>query len=154
MAAWAAQGRGPLTMPTSELVRGEDPPASATGRVPDVRLLAPGRARELLGRGGFDVRVTGDGARVLAQDPAPGEAARRGATVSLTLASATETGEVVMPDLRGLSVREAITRLRALAIPVGRVRGSSGRVVDQSPEPGRVVRRETRAVLTLEPRGA
>jgi hypothetical protein len=26
--------------------------------------------------------------------------------------------------------------------------------VDQSPEPGRVVRRETRAVLTLEPRGA
>ena len=112
------------------------------------------RARELLGREGFDVRVTGDGARVLAQDPAPGEAARRGATVSLTLASATETAEVVMPDLRGLSVREAITRLRALAIPVGRVRGSSGRVVDQSPEPGRVVRRETRAVLTLESRGA
>jgi cell division protein FtsI/penicillin-binding protein 2 len=154
IAAWAVQGRGPLTMPTSELVRGEDPPASTDGRVPDVRLLEPGRARELLGREGFDVRVTGDGARVLAQDPAPGEAARRGATVSLTLASATEMGEVVMPDLRGLSVREAITHLRALAIPVGRVRGSSGRVVEQSPEPGRAVRRETRAVLTLEPRGA
>jgi beta-lactam-binding protein with PASTA domain len=59
-----------------------------------------------------------------------------------------------MPDLRGLSVREAITHLRALAIPVGRVRGTSGRVVNQSPEPGRAVRRDTRAVLTLEPRGA
>jgi cell division protein FtsI/penicillin-binding protein 2 len=154
VAAWGAQGRGPLEMPTSELVRGGEPPANSDSRVPDVRLLAPGRARELLGREGFDVRVNGDGARVLAQDPAPGESARRGATVSLTLASATETGGVVMPDLRGLSVREAITHLRALAIPVGRVRGTSGRVVNQSPEPGRAVRRDTRAVLTLEPRGA
>jgi cell division protein FtsI (penicillin-binding protein 3) len=154
VAAWAVQGRGPLSMPTSELVSGGEPSTSAASRVPDVRLLAPGRARELLGREGFDVRVTGDGARVLAQDPPPGEPAARGATVSLTLASATETDEVVMPDLRGLSVRDAITQLRALAIPVERVRGASGRVVDQSPEPGRAVRRETRAVLTLDPRGA
>jgi cell division protein FtsI/penicillin-binding protein 2 len=154
VAGWAIQGRGPLSMPTSELVRGEEAPAPSARRVPDVRLLAPGRARELLGREGFDVTLSGDGARVLAQDPPPGEPAPRGATVSLTLASATEADEVVMPDLRGLSIREAITQLRALAIPVGRVRGASGRVVEQSPEPGRAVGRETRAVLTLDPRGA
>ncbi|HET9951921.1 MAG TPA: penicillin-binding transpeptidase domain-containing protein [Candidatus Eisenbacteria bacterium] len=154
VASWSVQGRGPLAMPTTELVSGGDPPAPSASRVPDVRLLAPGRAREVLGREGFDVRLSGEGARVLAQDPAPGEPAPRGATVSLTLASATETDEVVMPDLRGLSIREAITQLRALDIPVERVRGSSGRVVNQSPEPGRAVRRETRAVLTLDPRGA
>jgi stage V sporulation protein D (sporulation-specific penicillin-binding protein) len=152
--AWAIQGRGPLAMPTTELVSGGEAPAPAGSRVPDVRLLAPGRAREVLGRQGYDVRLSGEGSRVLAQDPPPGEPAPRGATVSLTLASATETDEVVMPDLRGLSVRDAITQLRALAIPVERVRGSSGRVVEQSPEPGRAVRRETRAVLTLDPRGA
>jgi len=154
IAAWAVQGRGPLAMPTTELVSGGEPPAPSDSRVPDVRLLAPGRATELLGREGFDVRLSGEGARVLAQDPPPGEPAPRGATVSLTLASATDSGDVVMPDLRGLSVRDAITQLRALAIPVERVRGSSGRVVDQFPEPGRAVRRETRAVLTLDPRGA
>jgi stage V sporulation protein D (sporulation-specific penicillin-binding protein) len=154
IAAWAVQGRGPLSMPTTELVSGGEPQGSSSSRVPDVRLLAPGRARELLGREGFDVRVSGDGARVLAQDPPPGEPAARAATVSLTLASATESGDVVMPDLRGLSVRDAITQLRAMGVPVERVRGSSGRVVDQSPEPGRAVRRDTRAVLTLDPRGA
>lgn len=154
LAAWGAQGRGPLRMPTAELVRAGAPDAGPAGeRVPDVRLLAPGRARELLGRQGYDVAVSGDGARVLAQDPPPGAPARRGATVALTLASDVEAGDRIMPDLRGLSVREALAQLRALAIPVGRVRGS-GSVVDQSPEPGRPVRRQTRAALTLSSRGA
>jgi cell division protein FtsI/penicillin-binding protein 2 len=151
LAAWAAQGRGPVRMPTTELVQG-DPPAATGDRVPDVRLLAPGRARELLGRQGFDVAVSGEGSRVLAQEPAPGTEARRGTTVALTLASAETSGESLMPDLRGLSVREALARLRALAIPVGRVRGS-GTVVNQSPEPGRPVRHRTHAVLTLASRG-
>ena len=150
--AWAVQGRGPLAMPTTELVSGDAPPAGSASRVPDVRLLAPGRARELLGREGVDVVVSGDGARVLAQDPPPGDPAPRGAKVSLTLASATETGDVVMPDVRGQSIKEAINHLRDLAIPVERLRGS-GRVVEQSPEPGRVVRPDTRAVLTLTARG-
>jgi len=118
-----------------------------------VRLLAPGRARELLGRQGYDVSLSGEGARVLAQDPLPGTEARRGTTVSLTLAAPEASGVPVMPDLRGLSVREALARLRALAIPVGRVRGT-GVVVDQSPEPGLPVRRRAPVALTLGVRGA
>jgi membrane peptidoglycan carboxypeptidase len=153
LAAWAAQGRGPLRMPTDELVRTEGPSGAAGDRVPDVRLLAPGRARELLGQMGFDVAMSGEGARVLAQEPAPGTDAPRGTTVALTLASDVTGGDAVMPDLRGLSVREALARLRAMAIPVTRVRGS-GAVQDQFPEPGQAVRRETRAVLTLASRGS
>ncbi len=151
LAAWAAQGRGPVRMPTTELVQGDVPPANGE-IVPDVRLLAPDRARDLLGRYGYDVSISGEGTRVLAQEPIPGSQAGRGATISLLLASPETAGERVMPDLRGLSVREALARLRTLAIPVGRVRGS-GAVIDQSPEPGRPVHRRSRAALTLAARG-
>jgi beta-lactam-binding protein with PASTA domain len=121
--------------------------------VPDVRLLGLAHARLALGREGFDVRVSGTGERVAAQFPASGETARPGSIVELTLAPEGGGAEVVVPDLRGLPIRDAVSRLSALAIPVGRILGT-GVVVNQSLAPGRSVRRDTPCSLTLSPRGA
>ncbi|HEX7078727.1 MAG TPA: penicillin-binding transpeptidase domain-containing protein [Candidatus Eisenbacteria bacterium] len=150
VATWAAQGRGPIELPTTVVPSGALA-RSGTG-VPDVRLLGPDRAREVLGRAGFDARVTGAGTRVGAQSPTPGETAVAGSVVELTLASEEDGGEVVVPDLRGLPIREALLKLSEVALPVVRITGS-GCVVGQSPEPGQVVRRDTSCSLTLSPRG-
>jgi len=150
VATWAAQGRGPIAVPTAVV-----PPAAVAlpgSRVPDVRLLQAERAREVLGRSGFEVQVTGTGSRVGSQTPTPGESARAGSVVELTLASEAEGAVVVVPDLRGLPIRDALKRLSELALPVGRIAGT-GSVVTQSPEPGQVVRRDTSCSLTLSPRG-
>jgi len=54
-----------------------------------------------------------------------------------------------MPDLRGLSMRAALNRIRALQLPVA-VSGT-GRVVDQRPGPGTTVEKGDACFLTLRP---
>jgi membrane peptidoglycan carboxypeptidase len=153
VATWAAQGKAPIALPTTVLPiasasaspRGEDP-------IPDVRLLSSERASDVLERAGFESFVRGTGGRVAAQSPLPGTPARPGTLVELTLTPEPGEGAIVVPDLRGLPIRDALSRLSALAIPVGRVVGT-GSVVLQSPEPGRLVRPDTRCSLTLSARG-
>jgi hypothetical protein len=151
LAAWAVQGRGPIALPPSTVVRADE--GGAAEGVPDVKLLELERAREVLARHGLGVKLvsTGTRGRVASQSPEPGTAARRGTLVEVTLAAGAEDGRTI-PDLRGLPLREAVARLSALAIEVGRVRGS-GSVVDQSPEAGAVVPRGAKCSLVLAPRG-
>ena len=54
-----------------------------------------------------------------------------------------------MPDLRGLSIRTALNRVRALELLVA-VSGS-GRVVDQRPSPGTIVEKGDACFLTFRP---
>ena len=155
VAAWAVQGRGPVALPPSMVVRVDDETASEDG-VPDVKLLDVDRAREVLARAGFEMRLTGGpapaaGGRIASQSPEPGVPSRPGTVVELTLTAGGEQ-EAAVPDLRGLAFRDAVARLSALAIEIGRVRGS-GAVVEQTPAPGVMVRRGTKCSLVLAPRG-
>lgn len=154
LAAWAVQGRSPVALPPSTIVRADD--SVPEDGVPDVRLLEVDRAREMLAHSGFGMRVSGPsatGGRVAVQSPAPGTLARPGTFVELTLTAAEEeTADLTIPDLRGLPLREAISKLSASAIEIGRIRGS-GAVVEQTPEPGTIVRRGTKCSLVLAPRG-
>ena len=153
VSAWAVTGRGPLPLPSSSLVRVEDEPSKGD-RVPDVRLLPLSRAREALARAGYQIRVAEGSAidgRIALQAPEPGSAARKGGIVEVTLTAAAEGGATV-PDLRGLALREALLKLSAQAIEVGRVRGS-GAVVEQSLPPGATVPKGVKCTLTLSPRG-
>jgi len=124
--------------------------------VPDVRLLEVDRARDMLAHSGLGMHVWGPsatGGRVAVQSPAPGTLARPGTFVELTLTAAEEeTADLTIPDLRGLPLREAISKLSASAIEIGRIRGS-GAVVEQTPEAGTIVRRGTKCSLVLAPRG-
>jgi cell division protein FtsI (penicillin-binding protein 3) len=153
LAAWAAQGRGPIKLPPATIVRGcgEIP---AGDQVPDVRLLDPDRARALLARAGYEARVTGEAegaGRVAAQSPEAGALLGPGGTVELVLAEAAKA-EATVPDVRGLALRDALLKLSSLAIEVGRVKGS-GAVIQQSPQPGTPVRKGTKCTLVLAARG-
>ncbi len=64
---------------------------------------------------------------------------------------ATAAGRVEVPSLAGLPARTAIRALEALDL--GADLAGSGRVVGQSPAPGRVVGRGTRVRMTLQPAG-
>ncbi len=154
LAAWAAQGRGPIALPPSMVVRGDEG-ISTEIAVPEVRLLAIDRAREVLARAGYGMRLLGGAAasgRVAAQSPEPGVSAPAGTVVELTPAALAEEATLI-PDLRGLPLRDALSRLSGLAIEVGRVRGT-GAVVDQTPDPGVTARKGTKCSLVLSPRGA
>jgi cell division protein FtsI (penicillin-binding protein 3) len=153
LAAWALQGRGPIALPPSTVVRVDDEAQSADA-VPDVRLLELSRAREELARAGYGMRVVGTGAvggRVSVQSPEALTPAPPGTVVEITLA-ALEEDEMPVPDLRGLALRQALSRLSSMAIEIGKVRGS-GVVVDQTPAPGEPARRGTKCSLVLSPRG-
>jgi cell division protein FtsI (penicillin-binding protein 3) len=63
----------------------------------------------------------------------------------------TPPGSVAVPSLAGLPARAAVRTLEALDLAPDLV--GSGRVVGQSPPPGRVVARGTRVRMTLQPAG-
>jgi len=96
--------------------------------------MAADQARSVLRSHGMNCNVEGTGARVAFQSPEPGVEVRSGESVRVLL-SVESPSEAGFPDLRGLSLREAVAKLSALSIPVASVRGT-GRVVDQSPAPG------------------
>lgn len=114
--------------------------------VPDVRLLPRDRAAERLSSIGLRARWVGEGARVLAQRPAPGAPAERGQQVELVMARELEP---LVPDVRGLTLREALVRLSICSVPV-RARGT-GVVVAQEPGPGARLSRGRVCVLICRP---
>lgn len=113
--------------------------------VPDLVGLTADEAREALGSADLEYRLASEvphrrapeGA-VLAQSPLPGQFARPGAPVSLTLSLGPERR--VVPDLRGLSDRQGAIVLERLGFRTGRDSANSpverGRVVGTRPETG------------------
>ncbi|HEY6867246.1 MAG TPA: penicillin-binding protein [Candidatus Eisenbacteria bacterium] len=110
------------------------PPAPAPVVVPDLRLLPPRTAEQRLLGYGLRAHFEGAGARALAQSPAAGEAAERGAQVTVWLSAPDDSAARRLPDLVGLPAREALRRLSLLQVPA-RIEGM-GRVVHQDPAPG------------------
>jgi membrane peptidoglycan carboxypeptidase len=137
---------GPLA-PAPMQVRMEQPHSVAV-LVPSVRMLPLTRARDALADAGFRARIDGDGTRVLAQIPPAGTRAERGSLVVLS----TRPSSGIVPSVVGLTVREALTQLAAVALPaqvVGR-----GLVVRQEPPAGSPVTRGRPCVLVCEERVA
>ncbi len=110
------------------------PPAPAAVVVPDLHLLPPTAARRRLAESRLSARFEGEGTRVIAQHPVAGSASERGGAVTLWLSAPADSVNRVLPDLAGLSVREALRRLARLSV---RARPSgSGLVVRQDPPAG------------------
>jgi len=110
------------------------PPDPAPVVVPDVRLLPPRAAESQLDALGLRARFEGTGGRALAQSPPAGEAAERGAQVTVWLSAPGDSASGRLPDLIGLPAREALRRL-SLCQVAARIEGM-GRVVRQLPAAG------------------
>jgi cell division protein FtsI/penicillin-binding protein 2 len=110
------------------------PPALAPVLVPDLRLLQVASVTPRLAEYGLRARFRGMGARVLAQDPPAGRAIERGTSITVWLSPPADSAARVLPDLTGMSVREALRRLGSLAVRA-RIEGS-GIVSRQDPAAG------------------
>jgi len=148
VATWATLGRGPVRIPAQTLVTASArrPPV----RVPDVRMMAVDQARTIIRSAGMDCAMEGSGALVAVQSPEPGAHARSGEVVRIVLSTA-PSPDTGFPDLRGLSLREAVARLSSLSIRVSAVSGS-GQVVEQDPPAGAPVRAGQTCALRCAPR--
>jgi cell division protein FtsI (penicillin-binding protein 3) len=125
---------------------------NALPAVPDVTTLTLEAARSLLSAGGFEPSVRGSGMIVVRQSPSPGTRVPRRTPVELTMSdeSSRGGGPVAMPDVRGESIRRALTRLAVLRLDV--VIQGSGVVVAQDPQPREQVRGGARVLIRCEPR--
>jgi cell division protein FtsI (penicillin-binding protein 3) len=121
--------------------------------VPDVRNLRTTIAKKILEGQGLKVESFGNGEVVVRQSPEPGKRVESGDAVRLAVtgeAVADKKGMMLVPDLRGMSVRRAINRLTVDEFEV-RVSGN-GVVVQQSPAPGQKVQIGTTVSVQCEPR--
>jgi cell division protein FtsI (penicillin-binding protein 3) len=120
-------------------------------RVPDVRNIPVQVAREILSRSGFMVDA-GETGIVGSQAPAAGVRAESGTTVQLELIEppGDDDGDVIVPDLTGLTVRGALNRAVAGGLSV-EISGS-GLVSEQVPRPGRSVPRGTVIRIECKPK--
>ncbi|MFH0988703.1 MAG: penicillin-binding transpeptidase domain-containing protein [bacterium] len=122
-------------------------------RVPDVRTLHITIASKILEVEGLKAESIGKGEIVVRQVPEPGQRLEQGDVVQLVAKDDTERkqdGLVLIPELRGMSLRRAINRLVVENLDM-KVRGS-GVVVDQSPAAGQKVAPGTTVQILCEPK--
>jgi beta-lactam-binding protein with PASTA domain len=101
---------------------------------PDLRLLPPREAERRLAEYGLHVRFEGSGARVLSQVPPAGQPVERGSAVLAYLSAPQDSLGRTLPDLVGLTMREAVRRLSQREVPM-RITGN-GFVTRQEPPAG------------------
>jgi cell division protein FtsI (penicillin-binding protein 3) len=121
--------------------------------VPDVRTLQVVIASRLLESHGLKTRTIGSGDIVVRQVPEPGRHVEKDDVVQLVLNdSGVEgaNGTLIVPDVRGMSLRRAINRLVVDDFDI-KVRGS-GVVVEQIPAAGKKTQAGATIRLVCEPK--
>lgn len=121
--------------------------------VPDVRMLQPALAKKMLANYGLNSQLFGKGNLVIKQSPEPGKKIEKDETISLILndeSLASSEGIIIVPDVRGMSIRRAMNRLLSDEFDVT-VQGS-GVVIQQSPAAGEHIRLGSSITLTCTPK--
>ncbi len=121
--------------------------------IPDVRSVNVTLAEKILESHSLTVKTFGKGDVVVRQSPEPGTSAQRGDGVTLVLngeSTPQKDGTIMMPDLRGMSLRLAINLLVVDDFDV-RIQGS-GVVVQQTPLARQRVAVGTAVQVVCQPR--
>ena len=124
--------------------------------IPDVSMMKADRARQILKDAGFTVVET-EGfsdevpkGRVISTEPIAAATAPQGSEVTMVVSVGPQYKEVVMPDVRNMTIAAARARLEALNLRV-RVNtsgdGSGDVVIDTHPLPGEKIRENDVVVL-------
>jgi cell division protein FtsI (penicillin-binding protein 3) len=132
----------------------QEPAANGNIAVPDVRMLQSSLAKKMLASYRLNCQIFGKGTIVVKQIPEPGNKIDQGETVSLMLngeSIVSPDGMIVVPDVRGMSIRRAINRLVSDEFEV-KVQGS-GLVTQQFPTAGNRTRSGSNITLVCTPRG-
>lgn len=118
-------------------------------RVPDVSFLDYSTAATILSD--FGLQASSSGKKnfiVLSEKPSAGTMVERGSTIALKVKDASHVTR--MPNFTRTSVRNATSFLLAAGIPFHVV--GSGKIVGQSPKPGRIVGKNTKVIINCENR--
>ena len=121
--------------------------------VPDVRTLQKTLANKILDTHQLKSQFLGKGDIVIRQSPEPGKKVEHDEIVTLVLNSeltSTKSGMVIMPNVRGMSVRRAINQLVLDDMDV-HVQGT-GVVTRQQPLPGQKMKTGGTVYLVCEPK--
>ena len=137
--------------------------------LPDLRGLTPNQARSILEQSRLKVgrvsRTYGSGPeqgpdRIMAQAPTPMTPVEAGLEVDLLVSLGPRPVHIVMPDLTGLTYRQALISLEEAGLGLGRLETESrpdwpdDSVLVQEPGPGRRVARGSDVVLTVNRPGS
>jgi len=118
--------------------------------VPELRGLSTTAALAHLRDLGLNLRMEKVGDRVISQTPTPGAAVSVGTTVIVELGTAQDPlGRIVVPDVRGLSMRDASLKMSAAGLRI--VVTGTGLAVTQDPLPGEEVDISTIVRVTFRP---
>lgn len=109
-----------------------------TVMVPDVRNMKLYEAERIILENKLDFILQGNGDTVFDQVPKPGALVNENTKIILYLGGVS-TEEVVVPDLKGKSVKEATEILNSLGLKI-KIKGT-GFAVDQSPKEGTLVKK-------------
>jgi beta-lactam-binding protein with PASTA domain len=129
-----------------DVVYGDLPPLDEVV-VPPVVGLRLAEARSVVQASDLVLLPTGDGARVIDQDPSPGTTVPRGTVVTVDLSAAPAATSRVVPNLLGRSRKAALADLRRVDLRLDST-GSGTVVVGQEPAAGTEVPR--RSTVTVE----
>ncbi|ODT99096.1 MAG: serine/threonine protein kinase [Pseudonocardia sp. SCN 72-86] len=129
----------------------------STVSVPDVTGQSADAATNTLKQAGFQVKVSGDtgnNATVQSTNPSAGTKVAKGTTVTLTMSSSSDNGQVQVPDFSGMDVATAqaaaqqagLTRLSTQNVTVTDPT-QNGKVVAQNPRAGQTVDKDQQVVI-------
>jgi len=116
-------------------------------RLPDLTGVSRDKARYELHKRGLDAEFSGPGGKVVGTRPAAFAWVEPGAQVYCYVTLGNES-EMVVPDLTGLTIREAVAILKLYGFAYSCT--GVGRVVSQTPGPGETVATGDRITLTCD----
>ena len=116
--------------------------------IPEIRGMKIADAKKLLKDSKLDFNIDGDGESVVDITPYPGYSVKENSKINLyTNSDATNSNNVVMPDVRGYSKEDATALLKSIGI-VPNFEGN-GAVSEQDISQGEVISKGTTVKLTL-----
>jgi len=118
--------------------------------VPELRGLTTTAALAHLRNLGLNLKLAQEGQRVMKQDPLPGMIVPVGTIVTVEVGDfVAPTGQIAVPDVRGLSMRDASLSLARNGLRI--IVSGTGLAVSQDPAPGTYVERETAVQVMFRP---
>ena len=114
--------------------------------VPDLTNLSQEAAKQVLSLYGLTYNIKGSGAKITGQSPAVNTEISIGGTV--TLQTGTGSDKIIVPDLTGRRLREAVDILSAMGLKISTE--GSGLVHEQNPRPGSAVSFGSSVKVTFE----
>ncbi|GAA0085191.1 stage V sporulation protein D [Clostridium sp. CTA-7] len=117
--------------------------------VPEIRGKSIDEAKRILEDSSLNIKIEGNGSKVVNMDPYPGSLVEERSTISINLQnSKSDANKLIMPDLKGKTLEEAVSILNKLGIAYKS--NGDGVIASQDIIPGKLIEKGTKVKLDLK----